>query len=90
MRMPRAIRNQGDPAVFQRIVLQFSDLFGLTSSWLKVSGWTGAVEHPTNFCGTDLEKTFAYTLTLSPKERDSFCATQSKWPNMAMATFKPF
>ena len=62
MRIPTAIRNQGDPAVFQRIVLQLSDPFGLTSSWLKVSGWAGAVEHSTNFFGSDLEKTLAYTL----------------------------
>ena len=51
MRMPIVITNQGhrDPAVFQWIVLQLSDPFGLTSSWLKVSGWAGAAEHSTNF-----------------------------------------
>jgi len=68
MRIPIAIRNQGDPAVFQRIVLQLSDPFGLTSSWLEVSGWAGAVRHSTNSSGSDLVKTLAYTLTLSPKE----------------------
>jgi len=86
MRMPIAIRNQGhrDPAVFRRIVLQFSDLFDLAGSWLKVSGRAGTVEHSTNFAGSDLVKTLAYTLTFSLKKGISFCATLSSMrPSLA-------
>ena len=91
MRIPIAIRNQGDPAVFQRI-LQLSDPFGLSSSGLKVSGWAGAVRHSTNSSGSDLVKTLAYTLTLSPKERVSFCAApagKSGRLNAVAATVAP-
>ena len=84
MRRPIAIRNQchRDPAVFRRIVLQFSDLFDFASSWLKVSGWAGAVEHSTNFAGSDLVKTLAHTLTLSLKMGIGFCAT---WSSMRLS-----
>ena len=49
MRMPIAIRNQGDPAVFRLIVFPLFDPLGLASSGLKVSGLAGAGGHSTKF-----------------------------------------
>ena len=64
------------------MILLSSD--GLSSHSLICSTWpvrgsksVVGQARSTNFSGSDSEKTLAYTLTLSPKERVSICGTRT-------------